>query len=65
MAASIPLDQWLTVTVRQACELSGLGKTTMHALLAQKKVQSRLVEGRRLVSVASLRNLILPEKEVA
>ena len=48
----------LTATVREACEMTGLGKTTLYSLLAQGVVESTTVGRRRLIKVESLRRLL-------
>jgi excisionase family DNA binding protein len=48
----------ITCSVRQATELTGLGKTTLYALLAEGKITSTRVGTKRLIHVDSLRRLL-------
>jgi hypothetical protein len=48
----------LTITVQRAKDLSGLGSTTIFALLKEGKLRSVKVEGRRLILFASLKALL-------
>lgn len=47
-----------TCTVRQACALSGLGRTTIFSKISDGSLESTTVGRRRLVNVASLRRLV-------
>lgn len=48
----------IMVTIKEALRLSGLGRTTLYELLKTKKVASAKVGARRLVSYASLKDLL-------
>lgn len=48
----------LSVTVPAALRLSGLGRTKLYELLAQKKIESLKVGTRRLVKFDSLQNFL-------
>ncbi|MFZ5696166.1 MAG: helix-turn-helix domain-containing protein [Pseudomonadota bacterium] len=48
----------ITATIKEACEMSGLGKTTLYAMIAQGKLEATTVGRRRLVKVESLRALV-------
>ncbi len=48
----------MTATVREACEMTGLGKTKIYELMAQGALQSQTVGRRRLVKVDSLRAIV-------
>jgi hypothetical protein len=54
------MDQPISVTVRRATEISGLGKTTIHKLFNEKKLTRVKVGRRTLVRVAELVKLIEP-----
>jgi predicted DNA-binding transcriptional regulator AlpA len=41
-----------------ACELSGLSRSSIYELIKRGTLESRLVNGRRLVVMASLRQLL-------
>jgi excisionase family DNA binding protein len=51
----------LTVTVSTAKKISGLGNTTIWALIKARKLESINVGRRRLIVYASLEKLLLPE----
>jgi hypothetical protein len=55
----------LAVTVRRACELSGLGQTSVWAFLRNGRLQAVRVPGirRTLVSYSSLARLLAPAAE--
>ena len=57
-----PLDP-LTVTVAEAQRITGLGLTTIWALIAKKNLESVLVGRRRLILFASLRGLLTPTND--
>ena len=48
----------LTATVREACEMSGLGKTKLYELMNQGKLETTTIGRRRLVKVDSLKSLL-------
>ncbi len=48
----------ITVGIREACEMSGLGRTTLYGLIQDQKIDTIRVGGRRLVKVDSLRALL-------
>ena len=48
----------LTCSVKEATELTGLGKTTLYALLADGKITSVRIGTKRLIHVDSLRKLL-------
>jgi antitoxin component HigA of HigAB toxin-antitoxin module len=51
----------LTVTIRDAADMSGLSQSAIKNLIRSGDLESRLLHGRRLVVVASLRErLALP-----
>ena len=52
----------LTVTVKTACKLIGVGNTTMWALIKEGRVKTTSVGRRRLVTYASLESLLLNVK---
>lgn len=56
----------LAVTVRRACELSGLGPTSVWAFLRDGRLEAVRVPGvrRTLVSYASLARLLAPPAEL-
>lgn len=48
----------ITCSVAEAQRLSGLGKTTLYALLAEEKITSIRVGTKRLIHVDSLRRFL-------
>ena len=58
MAGEIPFAQRLTCTIAQACEVTGLGRTTLYELIGEGHVSTTTVGRRRLVLVQSLLSLI-------
>lgn len=48
----------ITVTIQQACALSGLGKSTIWEMVSNGQLRSVKVAGRRLIGYASLRALL-------
>jgi excisionase family DNA binding protein len=48
----------ITCSVKEATELTGLGKTTLYALLAEGKITSTRIGVKRLIHVDSLRRLL-------
>jgi len=57
-----PLDP-LAVTVAEAHRITGLGLTTIWALIAKRELDSVLVGRRRLILFASLRRLLTPNND--
>jgi excisionase family DNA binding protein len=54
----LPVAQRGTVSVRTACDYSGLSRSTIYELIASKELDSTLVQGRRLIRVPSLLRLV-------
>jgi hypothetical protein len=48
----------ITITIRRACELSGLSRTTINRLIWAKKLRSTHVEARHLVYFDSLQQVL-------
>ncbi|MGC2521252.1 MAG: hypothetical protein WA417_01235 [Stellaceae bacterium] len=65
MPVDIPFRQRLTCTVSEACSATGLAKTTMFGLIATQQIKSKMVAGRRLISVESLISLLEPSEKAA
>jgi excisionase family DNA binding protein len=51
----------LAVTVADACRITGLGNTTIYALIREGKLRTFKAGRRRLVVYASLEALVSPE----
>ena len=56
--AEVPFWHRLGCSVREAEIATGIGRTKIYELLAEKRIKSTLVGSRRVISVASLRQLI-------
>lgn len=48
----------ITASVKEACEMTGLGKTKLYELIAEGKVKTTTVGRRRLVYVRSINALL-------
>lgn len=48
----------ITATIREACAMTGLGKTKLYEAIGSGKLASTLVGRRRLVQVESLRAFV-------
>ena len=51
----------LAVDVNTALEISGLGRTKLYELIAQKKLKTVVIGRRRLVNYRSLKANVAPE----
>lgn len=60
-----PLLKPLTVTVKQAMSLSGLGCSTLYKLMAAGTLVRRKIGSRTLISYESLERLLTPKSEGA
>lgn len=54
----IPFHERIGCSVDDAVAVSGLGRTKLFELIADNRLDSTLVDGRRVIIVASLRKLI-------
>ena len=52
-------QQPIAVSIRAACEIAGIGRTTAYKLIREGKLQSATVGRRRVVIVASIMRLLL------
>jgi hypothetical protein len=52
----------ITVTIPVAIALSGIGKTKFYELMADGRIKTLQIDGKRLVNYASLEALLLGEK---
>ena len=55
----------LSVSVKDACRLLGIGPTLMGELIASQRVKTIKINRRRLVVYASLKSLLAAEPRVA
>jgi excisionase family DNA binding protein len=63
--ATIPFEQRVTCTVRDACQATGFSKSTMFEWVSDGTVQSKKVGGKRLIYVPSLLKVVKPEQTAA
>lgn len=61
---ALPFRERITCSVRDGMKVSGFGQTKFYELLATGRIQSRLVDGKRLVSVPSLLALLEGPQEI-
>jgi excisionase family DNA binding protein len=59
----VPALKPLTVTVRVARQITGLGNTTIYQLMADGVLESTKVRNKRLISFQSLERLTAPSRE--
>jgi excisionase family DNA binding protein len=55
---TIPFAQRLTCTISEACEVTGLGRTTLYELIGTGRLRTTTVGRRRLVVIESLLALL-------
>lgn len=48
----------ISVTVRDACSLIGVGRTKLYELIGNGQIEAIRIGGRRLVKVSSIRALV-------
>jgi excisionase family DNA binding protein len=58
--ANIPFKERISATIAEACEASGLGRTKIYEMIAERKIETRKVGSRTLVLVPSLLTAIDP-----
>jgi hypothetical protein len=58
MAPEIPFRQRLTCTVREACQVSSWGHNKIFELINDGRLESRKIDGRRMIVIASLLQLL-------
>ena len=59
--ASVPLKERVTITIDTAVQMCGLSRSKIYQCLGDGRLRSTKVDGRRLVSVESLRQLVEAE----
>jgi hypothetical protein len=63
MHGMMPFADRETCTIKQAMQASGLGHSKIYELIGDKRLASTKLDGRRLVNVKSLLQLIKPPNE--
>jgi hypothetical protein len=58
MVSEIPFRQRLCCTVREACQTSSWGHDKIFRLIKEGRLASRKIDGRRMIVVASLLQLL-------
>ena len=53
-----PFEGRLALRIPEAAAAIGVGKSTLYALIAEKKLQTALIAGRRVVPVSELERLL-------
>jgi hypothetical protein len=56
--APLPSSIALAYRVNDAVKISGLSRSSLYALIAEQKLKSIKVRGRRLITAAALRDLL-------
>lgn len=51
----------LAYSIREACQVSSLGRTTIYAHIAARRLEARRIGGRTIIPAASLHALIAGE----
>jgi excisionase family DNA binding protein len=54
----LPIDVPLAYRINDAVRVSGLSRSSLYELIAQKKLRSVMVAGRRLIPASALRELL-------
>ena len=54
-------DDRLTVSIAEACRLTGLGRTSLYELINEGRITTTRIGSRRLVRFDSLREIVTPE----
>jgi excisionase family DNA binding protein len=62
MTRIIPFSERISCTVDEACQASGLGRTKLYEALAEGRLASTKIDNRRLIIVASLLEMLKPER---
>ncbi len=58
MQSEILSNSKLAFSIREACEASSLGRTTIYAHIAAGRLEAKRIGGRTIIPAASLRRLI-------
>jgi excisionase family DNA binding protein len=61
--ATVPFAQRVTCTIREACEVTGLGRTKLYELIGGGYLSTISVGRRRLVHVTSLLSLVRSDSD--
>lgn len=62
MQSEYPTNAKLAFSIREACEASSLGRTTIYAHIAAGRLEAKRIGGRTIIPAASLRRLISGEE---
>jgi len=55
---SVPLCEQITRTMTDGSELTGVGRRKLNVLIAERRIESLKIDGRRLIVVLSLLKLL-------
>ena len=62
MQSKNPYQTKLAFSIREACEASSLGRTTIYSHIAAGRLEAKRIGGRTIIPAASLRRLISGEE---
>jgi excisionase family DNA binding protein len=54
----VPFAQKLSCTIAEAVSATGIGRSKLYEMIADKRIESTMVDGKRLVLVRSLIGLV-------
>lgn len=52
----------ITYSIREACDVSGIGKTTLYMHINEGRIKTRRIGGRVLIPAAEFRKFLLGEQ---
>ena len=55
---TIPFNERISCTVAEACDSTGLGRTTVYELIKEGRIETRKIGKRTLILVPSLRAMM-------
>jgi hypothetical protein len=55
---TFPFSERISCTVPVACEATGLGRSKLYQLIGAGRIEKKKIDGRTLITIASLRSLI-------
>lgn len=61
----IPFRDRVTCTVNEACQATGLGRSSIYELIGEGRLETTKVNGRRLILVRSVLKLAEPSAKAA
>jgi excisionase family DNA binding protein len=55
---TVPVNERLAVSLREACQIIGIGRTRLYELIRESELQSFRLGGRRLIKTEALREFV-------